>query len=51
MELPDGLLGKRKVTVGNSVREDADVTIRDGVIYIEFEADDLDDIAVDLSDA
>jgi hypothetical protein len=51
MELPDRLLGKQRVVVGDSVFEDAQVTIRENVIYIEFEADDLDSITLDLSDA
>jgi hypothetical protein len=49
MQLPDLLPGKRKVLVGGSVLQDAQVTIREGVIYIEFDADDLDDIALDLT--
>jgi prophage regulatory protein len=37
-----------RVLVGDSVFEDADLTVRDGRLYIEFEADDLDSITVDL---
>lgn len=36
--------------VGQSVWEDADLTIHDGVLFIEFAADDLNEIAVVLRD-
>lgn len=45
--LSDGAWSRR-VLVGDSVFEDAQVTIRDGVLYIEFEADDLGSISLDL---
>ncbi len=50
MDIPDTLLSQR-VLVGDSVYENAQVTIREDVIYIEFEAEDLDNIMLDLSDA
>ena len=37
-----------RVVVGDSVFEDANVTVNQGTLYIEFEADDLDNIQVDL---
>jgi hypothetical protein len=41
--------GRRmKVLVGDSVFEQADVTISDGHLLVAFEADDLDSIDVDL---
>lgn len=43
------LLGKRRVLVGNSVYEDAEVTIHEGIIYIEFDDDSLDEIALNMN--
>ncbi len=37
-----------RVLVGESVFEDAELTVRDGHLYVEFTAEDLDDISVDL---
>jgi hypothetical protein len=37
-----------KVLVGDSVFEQADITIYDGHLRIDFEADDLDPIDIDL---
>ena len=41
-------LAAMHILVGDSVYEDAQVTIRDGWLHIEFDADDLDSIALDL---
>ena len=49
-EIPDQMLGTRRVLVGDSVYENADLTIHDGRLHIEFEADDLANITVDLRD-
>jgi hypothetical protein len=41
--------GRRvRVCVGDAVYEDAEVTFRDGTLYVAFDADDLDDISVPL---
>jgi hypothetical protein len=40
--------GSQRVLVGDSVYEHATVTINDGRLYVEFEADDLDSVTVDL---
>lgn len=49
IELPETeLIGQVKVLVGNSVMETASATIREGVLHLEFDAEDLDDLAIDL---
>jgi hypothetical protein len=40
---------KTRVLMGESVYEDAIVTVANGHLFIEFEADDLDSIAVKLA--
>lgn len=45
------LLGTHKILVGESVYENAEVTLNDGKLFIEFETDDLDSIMLDLDDA
>jgi hypothetical protein len=45
--IPNGLWGIR-VLIADSVYEDAQVTVRNGVLYIEFDAEDLESISVDL---
>lgn len=47
MSLRDATAHQR-VLVADSIFEDADITLRDGTLYIEFEADDLDSVSVDL---
>ncbi len=37
-----------RVLVGESVYEDATVTINNGVLWVEFDADDLASVAIDL---
>lgn len=37
-----------RVLIGDSVFEDATLTLRDGTLYIEFDNDDLDSVSVDL---
>lgn len=39
-----------RVLVGNSVYEEADLTVRAGTLYLEFAAADINDIALPLSD-
>lgn len=38
-----------RILVGESVFEDATVTIRDEQMYVEFASDDLDDLAIPLT--
>jgi hypothetical protein len=37
-----------RVLIGESVYEDASVTVNDGRMFIEFAADDLEDVMIDL---
>ncbi len=46
--LQDQPLRAARVLVGDSVYEDATLTVREGHLYVEFDADDLDSITVDL---
>jgi hypothetical protein len=39
-----------RVLVGDSVYEDATLTVNDGRLYIEFDALDLDPITIDVAD-
>lgn len=48
MMIPDKLASGR-VLVGDSVFENAQLIVRDGWLHIEFEADDLEPIALDLA--
>jgi hypothetical protein len=38
-----------RVLVGDSVYEDATLTLSDGRIYVEFDADDLDNVEIDAA--
>jgi hypothetical protein len=42
------VMGHGRVLIADSVFESADLTVRDGVLYIEFEAEDLESVSVDL---
>lgn len=44
-----GILKGMRVLVGDSVYEDAQVSVLDGILTVEFDAEDLDNIAVDLN--
>lgn len=48
LKLPETPGRRMKVLVGDSVFEQADVTIYDGHLRIDFEAGDLDPIDIDL---
>lgn len=48
MDIPD-LFSSIKILVGNSVFEDATIIIKDNIIYIDFCADDLDGLEIDLN--
>lgn len=39
-----------KILVGNSVYEQAEVTIYNNILYIKFISDDLDDICINFMD-
>lgn len=43
-----GIMKAMRVLVADSVYEDAQVSVLDGILSIEFEAEDLDSIAVSL---
>jgi len=47
-EKKDTVEGTTRVLVGDSVYEEATITVRDGLVYIEFEADDLDNISFSI---
>jgi hypothetical protein len=39
-----------RVLVGESVFEPATLNVRDGMLWVSFEAEDLDDLAFDVAD-
>lgn len=45
---PGAVSQSQRVLLGDSVYEDATVTINEGHLYVEFEDDDLDSVTVDL---
>jgi hypothetical protein len=47
--VPASLLASARICVGDSVYEDAQVTVKEGWLHIEFDADDLDNISLEMS--
>jgi hypothetical protein len=46
--IPENSMGRARVLLGYSVYEDADLTINDGHLFIEFDGESLDSVTVDL---
>lgn len=50
IEIQNDSLTRLRVLIGDSVFESADVSVREDWLHIEFDADDLENVAVNLRD-